>query len=62
MSMFNNPFTRVCTSGFGTGTAAGKALGYTVLICSFAVIGTYYAGKGCYNLYKKHKAKAEEIK
>lgn len=55
MSLFNNPFTRVCTSGFGTGTTAGKALGYTVLICGFCVAGVYYAGKGIYKLAAKRK-------
>ncbi len=53
MSLFNNPFTRVCTSGFGTGTDAGKALGYTVLICGFCFVAVYYAGKGVYVLAKK---------
>lgn len=52
MSLFNNPFTRVCTSGFGTGTTAGKALGYTVLICGFCLVAVYYAGKGVYKLVK----------
>ncbi len=53
MSLFNNPFTRVCTSGFGTGTDAGKALGYTVFICGFCLVAVYYAGKGVYLLAKK---------
>lgn len=53
MSLFNNPFTRVCTSGFGTGTDAGKALGYTVLICGFVFVAIYYAGKGAYVLAKR---------
>lgn len=53
MSLFNNPFTRVCSSGFGTGTTAGKALGYTVLICGFCAVAVYYAGKGVYKLVKK---------
>ena len=29
----NNWFFRFLTSGFGTGTAAGKALGWTIAIC-----------------------------
>lgn len=53
MSLFNNPFTRICTSGLGTGTTAGKALGYTVLVCGFCVVAVYYAGKGVYKLAKK---------
>lgn len=53
MSLFNNPFTRVCTSGFGTETSAGKALGYTVLICGFCIVAVYYMGKGIYKLVKR---------
>lgn len=52
MSLFNNPFTRVCTSGLGTGTDAGKALGYTLLIIGFGFVAVYYAGKGVYKLVK----------
>lgn len=58
MSMFNNPFVRICTSGLGTGTTAGKALGYTILICGFAVMAVYYIGKWIYTLIKKRKAAA----
>lgn len=53
MSLFNNPFTRVCTSGFGTGTDAGKALGYTVLICGFCFMAVYYVGKNIYVIAQK---------
>lgn len=56
MSLFNNPFTRVCTSGFGTGTTAGKALGYTVLMVGFCGVAVYYAGRGVYRLVQKNKA------
>lgn len=56
MSLFNNPFTRFCTSGLGTGTTAGKALGYTALICGFCVVAVYYAGKGIYKLATKSKS------
>lgn len=61
MSMFNNPFVKVCTSGFGTGTTAGKALGYTVLIGGIAIVGVYYAGKWGYSLVKKRKAAANSV-
>ena len=40
MSLTDNFFVRFCTSGFGTGTAAGKAAGITLLIfVGCAVIG-----------------------
>lgn len=60
MSMFNNPFVKFCTSGLGTGTDAGKAVGYSLLICGIAFVGIYYVGKGCYNLVKKAKATKEQ--
>ncbi len=60
MSLFNNPFTRVCTSGFGTGTDAGKALGYTVLICGFCFMAVYYAGKGVCKLVKSTSKKPKD--
>lgn len=53
MNLFNNPFVRACTSGFGTGTSAGKALGYSVLIVSFLIIFAVYAGIWAYKLIKK---------
>lgn len=55
MSLFNNGFTRFCTSGFGTGTSAGMAAGYTLLIVSFGVILIFYVGKGIYKVVKKPK-------
>lgn len=59
MSMLNNPFVRVCTSGFGTGTTAGRALGYTVLLFAFAFIALsiYCAGAiGCFSVVKLREA------
>jgi len=53
MSLFKNPFVSFCTSGLGTGTDAGKALGYSLLVVGIAFVGVYYAGKGCYKLVKK---------
>lgn len=43
MKLFQNPFVRFCTSGFGTGTDAGKAAGYAVLICAIPVVLLVYA-------------------
>lgn len=59
MSLFNNPFVRVCTSGLGTGTTAGKAVGYTILLFSFAGIAVFYAGRGAYRLIRKRNASKE---
>lgn len=55
MSMFNNSFTRFLTSGFGTGTAAGKAVGITVfvlLIGVFVIVGLI---KLIYNMISSSK-------
>lgn len=59
MGLFDNGFARLCTSGFGTGTTAGKALGYTVLICGIGVVCVFYLGKGIYKLVKKNNAKGQ---
>lgn len=56
MSLFNNPFTRFCTSGLGTGTDAGKAVGYTLLICGFCFMAVYYVGKGVYKVATRNKS------
>jgi len=60
MSLFNNPFVKICTSGLGTGTDAGKAVGYTVLIFSFVFIAAFYVCKWVYTLFTKHKAAGRE--
>ncbi|MGM9800248.1 MAG: hypothetical protein ACI30M_06150 [Muribaculaceae bacterium] len=38
MSIFNNWFSRLCFSGFGTGTAAGKAAGIVIFIMALGLI------------------------
>lgn len=55
MGMFDNPFVRFCTSGLGTGTTAGKAVGLTILIIGFAFIAAFYVCKWAYNFFKKRK-------
>ena len=60
MSLTDNFFVRFCTSGFGTGTAAGKAAGITLLIfVGCAVIGIivlYWIVKQIIKLVNKNKA------
>lgn len=42
MGFWSNSFVRFCTSGMGTGTNAGKALGYAILVVAFLFILAYY--------------------
>ena len=56
-------FISVCTSGFGTGTDAGKALGWTILICLSIFIFAFWVIKMIVKLVKwimaKNAAKKE---
>ena len=42
MNLLNNGFSRFLLSGFGTGTAAGKALGITIFLNLFVFIVAVY--------------------
>lgn len=61
MSTFDNPFVRFCTSGLGTGTTAGKAAGYTLLLCGIGVVAVWQVGKFSYKMVKKSRAKKQAI-
>ena len=56
-------FIKFCTSGFGTGTDAGKALGWTILICLGIFIIAFWVIKMIVKLVKwimaKNAAKKE---
>ena len=42
MNLLNNGFSRFLLSGFGTGTAAGKALGISIFLVLFVFIVAVY--------------------
>lgn len=53
-------FVKFCTSGFGTGTDFGKAVGWTVLICLGVFIIAIWVIKWIIKLIKHFTAKKEE--
>ena len=55
----NNGFFRFLTSGFGTGTAAGKAVGWTIAICLIGLWVLIWLVKKIYAAFAKEKT-AEE--
>lgn len=52
-------FVKFCTSGLGTGTDAGKAVGYTILILCGVFILAYWVIKGIVKLVKYFTSKKE---
>lgn len=55
MTIFQNPFVRFLTSGFGTGTDAGKAAGIAILICLIPVVLLLYLVSFFLNYRKKKR-------
>jgi hypothetical protein len=57
MKFFKNPFVRFLTSGFGTGTDAGKAMGIAILICLIPIVLLIYAVSFFLDYRKKKRAR-----
>lgn len=55
MSLMNNGFSRFLLSGFGTGTAAGKALGITIFICLLGVFVVWWIIKFIIDMVHKNQ-------
>lgn len=52
MNLLNNGFSRFLLSGFGTGTAAGKALGISIFLVLFVFIVAVYIIIGIVKIYR----------
>lgn len=62
MTLFQNPFVRLLTSGFGTGTSAGKAMGIAILICLIPVVLLIYAVSFYLDYRRKRERSAARTK
>ena len=58
--MFNNGFFRFLTSGFGTGTAAGKAFGWTIALCLIGIWILWWIVKKIFQAFNKEKVEGQE--
>lgn len=61
MKLFQNPFVRFCTSGLGTGTDAGKAVGYALLICAIPIVVLVYAISFFLKIKKKRENRQTDV-